>query len=57
MKISYVVPDLYLHGGIQEFAESIYSELKDEFNLEIFDYKNSLNFFTNVFLRRFPFIK
>lgn len=57
MKILYLVPDLYLPGGIQDFAKSIYSELKDTYNLQIFNYKNNLNFFSNLFLRRFPFIK
>ena len=56
MKVIYTVPDLYTEGGIQEFAKSIYSELKDEFDMEIFDFKNTLNFFTKIFLRRFPVI-
>lgn len=57
MKILYIIPDLYLPGGIQDFAKSIYSELKDKYNLQILDYKNNLNFISNLFLRRFPFIK
>jgi len=43
MKIKYIVPELYNNGGIQEFAKSLYSQLKDKFELELLNWENDLS--------------
>lgn len=43
MRILYIVSDLYIKGGIQEFAKTIYSKLKKRFNLEILNWKYDLS--------------
>jgi len=54
MKILFIVPELYTKGGIQEFAKSIYSGLKDKFDLEIINWTYDLNIPSNIILRRLP---
>ena len=54
MKIIYIVPELNSKGGVQEFAKSIYSELKNKFNLEIINWKYDLSLLIEVILRCFP---
>lgn len=54
MKVKYIVPGLYNNGGIQEFAKSIYFELKDEFDLEILNWINDLSLPVRGILRYSP---
>lgn len=54
MKILFIVPDLYTNGGIQEFAKSIYTGLKDKFDLEILNWTYDLNIPSSIILRRLP---
>lgn len=42
MKIKYIVPELYKRGGIQEFAKSACSELKNRFDIEVLNWENDL---------------
>ena len=54
MRILYIVPELYKHGGIQEFAKSIYSELKNDFNIELIDWQNDLSLLAKGILKFSP---
>ena len=54
MKILFIVPNLHTNGGIQEFAKSIYVELKDRFDLEILNWTYDLNIPSNIILNRLP---
>lgn len=53
-KIVYVVPNLHENGGIQELATSIYSELKDEFDLELVNWTNDLSLPIRALLKFAP---
>lgn len=53
-KIVYVVPNLHENGGIQELAKAIYSELKDEFDLELVNWTNGLSLPVRALLRFAP---
>ena len=54
MRILYIVPELYKHGGIQEFAKSIYSELKNDFNIELINWQNDLSLLAKGILKFSP---
>ena len=54
MRILYIVPELYKHGGIQEFAKSIYSELKNDFNIELINWQNNLSLLAKGILKFSP---
>ena len=54
MRIAYVVPELHKNGGIQEFAKSIYSELRKKFDIQILDWKNDLSLPVKGILRYSP---
>ena len=53
-RIIYIVPNLHESGGIQELAKAIYSELKDEFDLELVNWTNDLNLPIKAFLKFAP---
>jgi len=54
MRILYIVPELYKHGGIQEFAKSIYSELKNDFNIKLINWQNDLSLLAKGILKFSP---
>jgi len=54
MKITYVVPELYRDGGIQEFAKTVYFQLSDYYDMELVDWKNILSLPENAFLKFLP---
>ena len=39
MKIAYVIPDLKVKGGIQQFAYSISKSVNKDIKIETFDYE------------------
>ncbi len=53
-RVIYVVPNLHENGGIQELAKAIYSELKDEFDLELVNWTNDLDISIKAFLKFAP---
>lgn len=52
--IKYIVPELHKNGGIQEYAKSVYSELKDKFDMDILNWENDLNLPVKGILRYSP---
>lgn len=54
MRIAYVVPELHKNGGIQEFAKSIYAQLRGKFDIQILDWKNDLSLPVKGILRYSP---
>jgi len=54
MRISYIVPELYKHGGIQEFAKTVYSALKSDFNIKMINWQNDLPLLAKGILKFSP---
>ena len=54
MNITYIVPELNKNGGIQKFAESIYTGLKNELDIKMLDWENDLNLIVKGVLRCSP---
>lgn len=52
--IIYVVPELHSPGGIQEFAKLVYSQLKNDYDIKLMDWKPSLSLFSRGILHYSP---